>query len=473
MAIIAIMGEGDYMPVSGAFIVPHPPLIIPGVGKGDEKKIIRTIEGYKEIAGRIAGLHPDTVIITSPHSVMYSDYIHISPGKRAAGSFAGFSAREVSFKVDYDEEFVKELEATAEKIGINAGTLGEREPALDHGTMVPLYFISRELKDYRLVRIGISGLSVAEHYAFGKCITQTADKLGRNIVLVASGDLSHKLKTEGPYGYAPEGEQFDREITKAMAEGDFLRFMTFSPSFCEAAAECGLRSFIIMAGALDGRRVKPELLSYEGTFGVGYAVCAYDIQDYDDSRCFDKVFRDEQFNLARERQEKEDVYVKLARLSLETYVKSGKYISLPMDLPPGMLDRRAGVFVSLKKYGELRGCIGTISPVTDHIAEEILRNAVSAGTEDPRFAPVGMSELKDLVYSVDVLSPAEPISSADELDVKRYGVIVSSGRKRGLLLPNLEGVDTIEQQLSIARRKAGIYDNERVNLERFEVVRHT
>jgi AmmeMemoRadiSam system protein A/AmmeMemoRadiSam system protein B len=468
-----ITEAGDIMPVLGAFIVPHPPLIVPEVGKGEERKIIRTIEGYKEIARRIAGLNPDTIIVTSPHSVMYSDYIHVSPGKQASGSFARFSARQVSFKVRYDEDFVKELEKAADKEGINAGTLGERDPSLDHGTMVPLYFINHEMKDYKLVRIGISGLSVAEHYAFGKCITRTADKLGRNIVFVASGDLSHKLKSEGPYGYAPEGVQFDKEITEAMAKGDFYKFMTFNSAFCEAAAECGLRSFIIMAGALDGRKVKPELLSYEGPFGVGYAVSAYEISDNDESRCFDKIYMEEQLSIARERQKGEDEYVRLARYSLETYIKSGKYASLPNDLPSEMTDKRAGVFVSLKKYGELRGCIGTISPVTGSIAKEILRNAVSAGVEDPRFPPVKERELKDLVYSVDVLSPAEPISSPDELDVKRYGVIVSSGRKRGLLLPNLEGVDTVEQQLSIAKRKAGIYDNEKVSLERFEVVRHT
>ncbi|NLP34941.1 MAG: AMMECR1 domain-containing protein, partial [Clostridiales bacterium] len=117
--------------------------------------------------------------------------------------------------------------------------------------------------------------------------------------------------------------------------------------------------------------------------------------------------------------------------------------------------------------------IGTIAPVTDNIAKEIIRNAVSAGVEDPRFPPVKEEELFDIVYSVDVLMEPEPIETIDELDVKRYGVIVSSGRKRGLLLPNLEGVDSVQQQVLIARKKAGIYDNEHFTMERFEVVRHT
>lgn len=460
------------MAILGAFIVPHPPLIIPEVGKGEEKKVQKTIDSYHEIARQIAELKPDTIIITTPHSILYSDYFHISPGSGAKGNLGRFGVRELSFSVDYDEEFVEELEALSERKQIEAGTLGERDKSLDHGTMVPLYFINQYLKDYKLVRVGLSGLPVTDHYRLGRCIKETADKLKRRIVFVASGDLSHKLKEDGPYGYTEEGVEFDKKITEAMREGDFLSFLTFSPDFCEAAAECGLRSFIIMAGALNGLSVKPEFLSYEGTFGVGYGVCAYKITGEDDSRYFDIIFKEEQIKQARERQKNEDSYVNLARRSLETYVRSGGYIEEPDNLPEEMTKKRAGVFVSLKKNGQLRGCIGTISPVTGSIAKEIIRNAVSAGFEDPRFPPIGEEELDDLVYSVDVLSEAEPIDSMEELDVARYGVIVSAGRKRGLLLPNLEGVDSIEKQVQIARKKAGIYDNEDIKLERFEVVRH-
>ncbi len=460
------------MSLVAAFVVPHPPLIIPQVGKGEENKIIDTVNSYREVAGRVAALKPDTIIVTTPHSIMYSDYFHISPGKSAKGNFASFGAGKVSLQVQYDEEFVNALEACAEREGVEAGTLGEKNPALDHGTMVPLYFINERYQDYQLVRIGLSGLSLPTHYQLGRCITKTAEKLGRRIVLVASGDLSHKLREDGPYGYAKEGPQFDQLVTQALKEGDFLSLLELNPDFCEAAAECGLRSFIIMAGALSGRSVKVDFLSYEGPFGVGYTVCAFQPGEPVEDRNFDEIFTEKQKALAKEKQKMEDPYVRLARLSLETYVTTGKYAKLPDLLPEEMTSRRAGVFVSLKKHGSLRGCIGTISPVTDSIAEEILRNAVSAAVEDPRFPPVSVSELDELVYSVDVLGDIEAIKSKDELDVKRYGVIVSSDRKRGLLLPNLEGVDTVEQQISIARKKAGIYDNEKITLERFEVVRH-
>ena len=460
------------MSLVGAFIVPHPPLIIPEIGKGEEKKVSNTINSFREVAKRIASLKPDTIILTSPHSIMYSDYFHISPGKFAKGNFGGFGAKNVGFLVEYDEEFVEALEASAEREGLEAGTLGEKDAALDHGTMVPLYFINEVLQDYKLVRIGLSGLSLPDHYHLGKCIAKTAEKLNRRIVFVASGDLSHKLKENGPYGFSEEGVRFDKEVTEAMSEGDFLRFLEFTPDFCESAAECGLRSFIIMSGALSGKAVTSELISYEGTFGVGYAVCEFKITGDEKSRHFDQIYTEKQREIARKRQKSEDAFVHLARISLETYTTTGKYAKMPGDLSEELTKKKAGVFVSLKKHGSLRGCIGTISPVTESIAKEILRNAVSAGAEDPRFPPVTEEELSELVYSVDVLAEAEPIKTMSDLDVERYGVIVTAGRKRGLLLPHLEGVDSVEQQVSIARKKAGIFDHETIALERFEVVRH-
>lgn len=169
-----------------------------------------------------------------------------------------------------------------------------------------------------------------------------------------------------------------------------------------------------------------------------------------------------------------DPHIALARLSVETFVRTGKPAQLPGDVPAELLERRAGVFVSLHEHGDLRGCIGTIVATTSSIAEEILQNGISACSRDPRFPAVQPEELDYLEYSVDVLDDAEPIDSLVQLDVKRYGVIVTKGWKRGLLLPNLDGVDTVEYQVAIAKQKAGIaIDDDDVELERFEVVRHT
>lgn len=167
-----------------------------------------------------------------------------------------------------------------------------------------------------------------------------------------------------------------------------------------------------------------------------------------------------------------DEYVKLAKYSVENYVKTRRMAKLYENIPDEMLSQQAGVFVSLKKNGNLRGCIGTIGPTKDSIAEEILEIAVTAAVGDLRFEPVRESELGELVYSVDVLSPSEPVESKELLDQNIYGVIVTSGSKRGLLLPNLEGVDSVDEQISIALRKAGIRPDEDYNLQRFKVVRH-
>ncbi len=162
--------------------------------------------------------------------------------------------------------------------------------------------------------------------------------------------------------------------------------------------------------------------------------------------------------------------VKLAKDTVESYVREGEVPSLPEVLTPEMKER-TGVFVSIHEHGELRGCIGTFEPVGNNVAEEIIANAISSATRDPRFPPISVSELDDLEYNVDILTQPEPIKDKSQLDAKKYGVIVESGFRRGLLLPDLEGVDSVEEQIRICRLKAGISDDEPVNLYRFEVRR--
>lgn len=268
--------------IMAAVMVPHPPIIVPEIGRGEEKKIQKTIDAYNEAARTIAKMQPETIVLISPHQVMYSDYFHISPGNGASGDFGQFRAAQVKIDVSYDTEFVGELCRLADKKGLNAGVEGEREARLDHGTMVPLYFVNQYLKDYKLVRIGLSGLPFDMHFELGKCIKSAADKLNRRVVFIASGDLSHRLKEDGPYGYRKEGPEYDSRIMEVMGKGDFGKLFDFSEKFCDKAGECGHRSFVIMAGALDGMEVDAKYLSYEGTFGVGYGVCSYIVHDGQD-----------------------------------------------------------------------------------------------------------------------------------------------------------------------------------------------
>ncbi len=460
------------MGISAGFMVPHPPLIIPDVGGGEEKKIQKTIDAYQRAAEMIGRLQPETIVLLSPHQILYADYFHISPGQGARGDFGQFRAPQASMEVSYDAEFVRVLCESAKEAGLQAGTLGEREKKLDHGTMVPLYFVNQFWTGYRLVRIGLSGFPLTAHYRLGQCIKETAQSLGRNTVVIASGDLSHKLKKEGPYGYQEEGPAYDARIMDVMGRGAFGELLEFSEDFCEKAAECGHRSFTIMAGAFDQVSVEAEQLSYEGPFGVGYGICAYRPCGNDGTRNFLEQYEEKERMTLLERREQEDPYVRLARHTIEAFVETGIFPEMPQGLPEELYQNRAGAFVSLKEDGRLRGCIGTIQAVRESLAEEIMHNAVSACSEDPRFSPVEDWEVERLTISVDVLGETEKVSSPEELDVTRYGIIVTRGAKRGLLLPNLEGVDTVEEQIAIAKQKAGIKAHESVEMERFEVVRH-
>ena len=462
-----------FMPILAAFMVPHPPMIVPAVGKGGEKQIVKTIRSYEKVADEIASLKPDTIIISSPHTIMYTDYFHISPGSSASGSFARFGAPEVSFHEMYDSDLVGKIVNLADEKAFPAGMLGERDPALDHGTMVPLYFIRQKYKSGKIVRVGLSGFPLAMHYQLGQLIKEAVNQCGRRAVFVASGDLSHKLQDYGPYGFAEEGPVYDARIMDVCGRGAFGELFDFDDAFCEKAAECGHRSFVIMAGALDGQSVKACSLSHEDVTGVGYGICSfYPEEGEGEDRHFLDRYLDRQEEALTERREKEDSYVSLARNSLEAYIRHGVIISVPSSLPREITGQQAGAFVSIHEHGKLRGCIGTILPTRKNLAEEIIHNAISASTRDPRFDPITEDELPWLEISVDVLGKPEPIDSINMLDVKRYGVIVTHGVKRGLLLPDLEGVDTPEQQVSIAMRKAGIRDEEEIELERFEVIRH-
>ena len=272
--------------------------------------------------------------------------------------------------------------------------------------------------DCPILRIGLSGFSPLDYYRLGQCIAQAVEPLRRRAVFAASGDLSHKLKGDGPYGFAPEGPEFDRQITVSIAAGDFLRFLIMDLALCERVAECGLRSFQIMTGALDGMAAKEKFLSYKGVTGAGYGVAAFAVTGPDENHRFGKRCEElERVRLA-EKRAAEDPWARLARLSLETFVKTGERLErLPEGLSAEMTEEAAGAFVSLRAFGQLRGCIGTTGPTTESVA--IVRNAISACSRGPRFPPVTEPEVDSLEYSVDVPGQRSPISSPAELDVKK------------------------------------------------------
>lgn len=459
------------MSILASFIVPHPPLIIPNIGKGSEKQVSKTISAYKEIAKQVASLNPETIIISSPHAPMYSDCFYISNSPTLTGNLANFGAKEISFTEEVDTKLVDEITELAKKHHFPVYKDIPSVP-LDHGTMIPLYFIREELPKCLIIVIGLSTLPLITNYQMGTIIKEAINNLNRNVVYIASGDLSHKLQEYGPYGFATEGPIYDKKIMDICRTSNFYELLNFKSSFLEKAAECGHRSFTIMAGCFDGQEIESNVLSHEDITGVGYGVCSFYPKETNSNRQFLKKYLQEESLRLEKNRKKSDSYVNLAFESLKYYFDTKQKMSIPPNLPEEMLTNKAGVFVSLYKFDTLRGCIGTILPTTNTIAEEIINNSLSAALNDYRFPPLTKEELKWLNISVYILKEPEPISSLDMLDVHKYGIIVTHGLKRGVLLPDLDGVDTIKKQIAIAKEKASIKPNEDCKIERFEVIKH-
>ncbi|NLG10257.1 MAG: AmmeMemoRadiSam system protein A [Coriobacteriaceae bacterium] len=490
------------MSMSYAFVVPHPPILITGIGKGEEHCAQSTLDAYHDVARAIAELSPQTIVIATPHGRIFRDSFHITAGTSAKGDFRDFRHSGNRLQIDLDSEFAEALVKQAASRTIPCECSHDLNDRLDHGCMVPLHFITQYLRSpFTLLRVSISLLDELQHYHFGECITQVAEQLKRTVVFIASGDLSHRLKEDGPYGFNSAGPLFDAQVTAALSESDFMRLMRFDADFREDAGECGLNSCIMMAGALDGRAVRSRLHSYEGPWGVGYAVASFEPLGEDPERRF-AVIRERQLGLInlfnntktpeRQQEASRSLPVQLAFAALRDYLHHDSTPSPDTPYVSQLLDsirddsfhpqlqqlaelsqHRAGVFVSFKINGELRGCIGTIEHTSNSIVDEILQNTVSAAANDPRFPAITEDEIAALECSVDILGEAEPIDSQLELDPKRYGVIVTHGLRRGLLLPDLEGVDTPELQVAIALQKAGIRADKPYRLQRFEVTRYT
>lgn len=456
--------------IINSYIMPHPPVIVPGIGGGREANAAATLEGCRKAAAEIAKDCPDTIVISTPHAPCFRDFISVSDNDVLEGDFSLFGCPEISMQFNNNTALATKMIQNAEKEGIPAGFLSKKEKhqyripeGLDHGAMVPLYFILTEFAKTghtcKLIHLSTPFLPLEELYRFGRVMQKTIQESDENVVYIASGDLSHRLTLDAPAGYSPKGREYDRKMADLIKNNRIDGLLEISDKEMDDAGECGTRSFVMMFGLLHGYKKYPEIFSYEGPFGVGYMTA--------------KIHADWSEKDHKEADsEEESEYVTLARETLETYVREHRIINVPEWLPIRFSDFRAGTFVSLKKHGQLRGCIGTILPTQRNVAEEIIHNAIQAGIHDPRFEPVTVSELPELVYSVDILHPPEKISSMQELDVKRYGVIVTHGYRRGLLLPDLEGVDTPEEQVSIALQKAGISPGEPYEMERFKVTRY-
>ena len=452
-----------------AYITPHPPIIIPEIGRGEEKKIAPTSKALKTISKEVRQIEPETIIIITPHAKMHRGAVTINTAPVIEGTMAQFSCPDLRFSSKNDVRIVKEIIKKCKKMGFPYAAV---DMNLDHGSFVPLYFISSEFSNFSLVHINYGIMLSAMLEEFGSILSDIIEEKKCKSVFIASGDLSHRLLSTGPYGFVPEGPKFDKEFVRIIEKGSLSEFADIPPLLTEKAGECGLNSFLILSGLLSCYNYSQELLSYEGPFGVGYGVARFKVKSIrqPEDEDLEIVFKEKKKKFILPDSQTNDPYINLARKSIIYYLKHNKFLK-PKNTD-GIQSGKAGVFVCLKKKGELRGCIGTILPTKSRISEEIIKNAVSAALNDPRFPPVDLSEMDEIVCSVDILAEPEEIKSISDLDVKRFGVIVSSGSRTGLLLPNLEGIDSVGMQVAIALQKGGISPEEPYRMYRFEVIRH-
>jgi AmmeMemoRadiSam system protein A/AmmeMemoRadiSam system protein B len=435
---------------------------------------------------RIINAGAETVILMSPHAPLEPAAFVAYDGPQLFGDFAKFRAPTTTAHAELDDELLNEITRAA--ASENLIVMRIRGQDLDHGTAVPLYFLQNNGWNGKVVALGYSFLSNEDHLRFGKCITSAIGKIGRRVAFVASGDLSHRLKRDAPAGYNPNAHLFDEEVVEAIRSGAPDQIVNIDQDLRRAAGECGYRSMLVALGMIQDARKSTEVISYEAPFGVGYLVAQLMSEPPADrgpqagSPLGVVDAGGPQSSSAKPTGEPGPPAIAggsgsipaLARQTIETFVNTSSIIDVPDNLPEE-LNARAGCFVSIKtRDGQLRGCIGTIEPVTDTLAEEIIANAISAATRDPRFRPVRRDELPGLKYSVDVLSAPENCTIAD-LDPNIYGVIVEDekGLQRGLLLPNLEGIRTTTEQVEIASRKAGITPGTPVKISRFRADRYS
>ena len=446
-------------------IAPHPPIMVPEVGGEAIADVRGSIDAMGELTRRIIESGAETVVLISPHAPLDPHGFVAYQRPQLYGDFASFRAPDTKVEFPLDEELLQAIKKTAASEGLTVMNLENRD--LDHGTAVPLYFLQRNGWAGRIVGLGYSFLSNEDHLQFGACLRQAIDRVGRSVALIASGDLSHRLKPEAPAGYNSGAHIFDDQVVDALRHNSPGLIANIDQNLRRLAGECGFRSMLVALGATQELPSASEVLHYEAPFGVGYLVA-----QLTNSKA---APQNKSAVLSSDAVDVENLVEDLpalARQTVETFVLTGKQLSPPPA--SGILSARAACFVSIKTLaGDLRGCIGTIEPAKETLAEEVIMNAVNAATRDPRFVPIAADELSNLRYSVDILGVPEP-ASFEDLDPATYGVIVEdeSGAFRGLLLPDIDGVDTAARQVEIAARKAGISAGSPLKLFRFRVDRY-
>lgn len=425
--------------IVGGALVAHPPILLPAVGGTRSGLVDATFKAMHQLDASLAGSAADLVIMASPHSPVDASRILFRRPRHVFGDLSRFRAGQVRLELELDVALATGIVESANEAGFPAAWAEDGE--LDHGVVVPLSILEKTRAGRPFVLIGICGWPQQQFFEFGAWLHRHLRD--RSALFVASGDLSHRLSPSAPAGYREEGRVFDRLVIDSLRDNDWDRITAMDPDFVEEAGECGLRPLMTLLGASRAAGLTSSVLNYEGPFGVGYPVVHFAPQAAKGGE-------------------------QLARAAIEHYLRTREVIE-PSDPIAEALRPPSAVFVTLRKGGELRGCVGTTRPTMPSAAREIVRYAISAAVRDPRFEPLALGELDGLTIEVQLLDPPEKVTGLEELDPARYGIIVRGEGQQGLLLPGLDGIDTAEEQVAAACVKAGISRMGPLEIFRFSV----
>jgi AmmeMemoRadiSam system protein A len=454
------------MSIPCAVLMCHAPIVLPQIAGAEAARCQVTTQAMHRAARALLAHEPDVIVLVSPHAPRARTRWGISHEENLDGSFARFGHGELALTFRGAPAAARALAAAAEGEGLTTHALPAQ--ALDHGALVPLYFLheasgflqashaadeTRYTPRILLVALPHPGLSTRHEVSFGAAVRAAAQASGERWAVLASGDMSHRLTPDAPGGYDPRAREFDRLFVELVQRGDLRAAIALPPELVECAGQDCVQSTAVAAGAVRFAADGAHTFGYEGPFGVGYCEALI----YSDRASSDgPPYR----------------LVEVALAAIERSLRDERRLSAePLAAP---WDQPRAVFVTLRSPdGELRGCIGRTEPMFPTLVDEVIDCAIGAATRDPRMRSVSASELPTLALEVSVLAPAESIAGPDELDPARYGVIARQsarhGERRAVLLPGIAGIDTVTDQVRVVLHKAGIDPSLPYRLERFTV----
>ncbi len=461
-----------------SYIMPHAPVIVREVGKDDHVFCRKTHEHMSRIGREISELKPKRIIVLSPHGPLFSDAISVLGNNKLEGDFEEFDCKEMSYEFDNDSSFVNKLKYLAMEDDIYVAKVDslfcenyDISPYVDYGALVPLHFVDEYyLAPYEVVIITYGLLDLIDIYKFGTLLRKSIEESSKSTVVIASSDLAHISTKTGGYRNNLSASIYDL-LVQGVLRGDksVFDFVSHPKKDIEKSKTCSFQTLVMFWGMFDRKMFKSEILSYEHPFGVGYLTAVVEETDGISPSLLPAIGaynKDLQVKLSNA----ENPYVDLAKDTLKYYIKyerrpiiDEKKYNIPMQT--------SACFVSFYDYGSLRASIGTIAPSHNSVVQDIITNTIEAANTK-FFQDVTEEDVDEMKIVVDLVDKVEKIKSHLELYPEVYGVIVKSGEKVGVVLPDLRDVDTAEQQLSIALEKAGIKKYDYYQLYRFQVTRH-